>query len=181
MSVIVVDAAKLDDYLGDVREHSTPGPVFMRFKRDGCGHCEAMSDDFKQAAALLEDKANVIEVEVPFGIEDLSHHESTQKFVKAGQGVPRMYMVDGDNVSEYDGDRSAKAMVDAMEDFMAKGMSGGRRPRRRATRRTSRRRARARTCRRPRCGRPRCGRPCCGRRRTKGRRATRRRRSNRRR
>lgn len=171
MSVIVVDAAKLDDYLGDVREHSTPGPVLMRFKRDGCGHCEAMSADFKQAAALLEDKANVIEVEVPFGIEDLSRHESTQKFLEAGQGVPRMYMVDGDNVSEYDGDRSAKAMVKAMEGFMAKGMSGGRRPRRRATRRTSRRRTRARTCRRPRCGR----------RRTKGRRATRRRRSNRRR
>jgi len=176
MSVIVVEASDLDNYLGDVREHNTPGPVFMRFKSDGCSHCKDMSDDFKLAAALLEGKANVVEVEVPFGIEDLSHHESTQKFLEAGQSVPRMYMVDGDNVSEYDGDRSAKAMADAMEGFMAKGMSGGRRPRRRATRRTSRRRTRARTCRGPRCVRPRCGR-----RRTKCRRATRRRRSSRRR
>jgi glutaredoxin len=143
---IVVKADDLDEFFG-----KTPGPVFLRFKSSTCGHCNNMKEHWDKVADSLNNEAKVIDVEVPYGIADLSKHESTQEFVKAGQGVPRMYMIYGNKMSEYDGERIAVKMIEAMKNFIESGiiptMSGGRKHMIRSLRRVSRN-ARRSACRR---------------------------------
>jgi thiol-disulfide isomerase/thioredoxin len=133
---IVVKAEDLDKFL-----ENTQLPVFLRFKSSTCGHCNDMKDQWDQVARSLDDKVKVIDVEVQANIADISKHQSTRDFVKAEKGVPRMYMIHGNVVSEYNGVRNAVEMIAAMKKFIESGiipMPGGRKPMTRSLRRVSR-------------------------------------------
>lgn len=144
MAVIPIEAKELDKFL----EH-TPWPVFLRFKSSNCGHCSIMKDQWDDLARILNDKVKVIDVEVPDRIANLSKHKSTDEFVNAGQSVPTIFMIYGNDMSEYNGNRNVVDMKEAMNTFINRDnpMSGGRKPMTRCLRRVSRN-ARRSACRR---------------------------------
>ena len=151
MSIIDIEPTELDKYLDDTNK-----PIFLRFKSSTCGHCVAMTPAWKEVAKRTNDNISVVDVEVPFNIGEISNHKATKNFVKAGQSVPRMYIINGNDISEYDSERTADAMVDKIQKLISMSMSGGRKKRSksRKSKKSTTRKLCPWSCRRTRYGRP---------------------------
>ncbi len=85
--------------------------TLLRYHSPNCGHCIDMEPqwDALQHDKLLKD-TNIAVVDAHVGIADRLKHKSGMD-VK-GKGVPTIYFIDGDNITEYDGARKTRDIAD---------------------------------------------------------------------
>jgi len=84
--------------------------TLLRYHSPNCGHCIDMEPqwDALQHDKLLKD-TNIAVVDAHVGIADRLKHKSGMD-VK-GKGVPTIYFIDGDNITEYDGARKQEILL----------------------------------------------------------------------
>ena len=95
MEVLVINPNELDEKLQNNKRNS-----FVRFHSPYCGHCRAMEDDWREFAERAPNDMDVIDVDVSNGI-DGSNHDISKMLIKAGGGVPRMYLIKDNKIAEY--------------------------------------------------------------------------------
>jgi len=111
------DGNKFDDLI-------VTKPAFVRFHSPSCGHCISMKPEWDNLHSFLNDvNINIIDANV--GLASTINHLSGKEV--EGKGVPAMYFINGNTITEYSGERTAKAMSDFIKLQIAKlPMSGGR-------------------------------------------------------
>lgn len=101
---------------------TSEGPCMVIIYADWCGHCQAAEPEWNKLSKLVDGKADVYAIEsADYTAGDVSSYP-TMKIVKNGQS------------KDYEGDRSAENMKDALL-----GRLGGKRTRGRRSRRLRRR------------------------------------------
>lgn len=100
--------------------------TLLRFHSPGCPHCTDMEPEWnalKHENSLRD--AGVAVVDADVRIADRLNHQSAQDV--RGKGVPTIYFIDGDSMSEYDGARKTKDIANFALKRLPKTRGGGKR------------------------------------------------------
>ena len=99
--------------------HNTPAIVL--FYMPGCGHCEAMKDDwtkFEDQVSNLDDNILISKVRNDY----INNIEGSKDIM----GFPTIFkMNNGEKIEEFDNDRTTSNFINFMETLKTKSMKGG--------------------------------------------------------
>lgn len=101
--------------------------TLLRFHSPGCPHCTDMEPEWnalKDENSLRD--AGIAVVDADVRVADRLNHKSAQDV--RGKGVPTIYFIDGDSMSEYSGARKTKDIANfALKRLPNKSRGGGKR------------------------------------------------------
>jgi thiol-disulfide isomerase/thioredoxin len=116
---------------------ATLNKLLLRYHSPGCGHCTAMSPEWenvKKDKRLHNAKIKIVDANV--GITHNSKHPSAQDV--STKGVPTIYLIDGNSMVEYNGERKQEEIVSFALDKSQSGEKKKSFVRRKRTRRVKR-------------------------------------------
>lgn len=100
--------------------------TLLRYHSPGCPHCTDMEQEWnalKHEHSLRDAGIAVVDADVK--IADRLNHQSAKDV--RGKGVPTIYFIDGDSMSEYDGARKTKDIAKFALKKLPKSRGGGKR------------------------------------------------------